>query len=88
MVELGLPDLGHAVVHARVDHRIPRQLVEVVIEMGEEDGEHLDELVDRELFLFLCLVLEGIDIDLAHAPVHRIFREGKDKIPGFFGQHP
>ena len=89
MVELGLPDLGHAVVHARIDHRIPRELVEVVVEVGEEDEQHLDELVDREFVLFLCLVLEGIEIDLAHAPVHRVFRVGEG--PGtspFYGPLP
>ena len=64
-------------------------LVDIVVEMGEEDEEHLDEFLDREFLLLLCLVLECIEIDLAHAPVYRILRVGTD--PGilpFFAAAP
>ena len=52
--------------------------------MVEQDEQHLDELVDRQLVLFLDLVLECIEIDLPQAPGHGIFCVGEDKVLGLF----
>ena len=57
MVELGLPDLGHPVVDAGIDDRVPGKLIDVVIEVGEEDEEHLDQFLDREFIHFFCFIL-------------------------------
>ena len=84
IVQLGLPDLGHPVIDTGVGDRVPGEFVDIVIKIGVEDREHLDKFVHREFFLLLCLVLEGIDIDLVDPAVQGISGEGTDKIPGFF----